>query len=504
MTRFHFLSAALPAAALLALAVSPVAACTPGTDAGGDPTLTCDAAGLAPVASDADRLTVTIAPGASVESDDRAAPPLALGGADQTVINQGTLLNTDTRNNTDAIAATGNGLSVDNSGTIDSGDRAVHVLGGASDFTLINREGGQIFARRQAVRTEVETASQNGRVENFGLITSTNGRAIQMRGTGSSVLNMGTLIGGEEVIEGRLDFTVENHGLIAIRGLSWDPATMTWTDTGEVRDEDGIQFASGTLDNHGLILATDDGLDIDEGLVINRATGVMVSAAPDDAEGSSGIDLDNELQDPNLSSPLPAPGPVTIVNEGWIEGPRAIGADRAAPLRVSILNSGTLIGRGGNAIDLAPGQGETTIALFGASVVDGDILFGAGGLNTLILGPFDTGASFGGSVLARGPEGAPGVFDVVFGEGFGLGDILGHGFAPESFALTLRAGAGSLGFDLLGVETFLLDGSRYSAREFAALLDGGAVGAIPLPAAGWLLLGGFGLLAGLGRARRRG
>jgi hypothetical protein len=505
MTRTHLLSAALPAAALLALAGAPAAACTPGTDAGGAPTLSCDAPGLAPVASDADGLTVTIAPGASLESASRDAPPLALGGAGQSVVNAGTIRNADPRNNTDGIQATGNDLAVDNSGLIQSGDRAIHVLGGASGFTLINREGAEIRARRQAVRTEDETASQNGRVENFGLISSTNGRAIQMRGTGSSVLNMGTLIGGEEVIEGRLDFAVENHGLIAIRGLSWDPATMTWTDTGEITDEDGIQFASGTLDNHGVILATDDGLDIDEGLVINRATGVIVSAAPDDAEGSSGIDLDNELQDPILDSaglPLPPPGLISIVNEGRIEGPRAIGADRAAPQPVSILNSGTLIGRGGNAIDLAPVQGDTTIALFGASVVEGDILFGAGGLNTLILGPFETGASFGGAVAARGPGDAPAGFDVEFAMGLGLGDILGHSFGPDSFALTLRAGAGSLGFDLLGVESFLLDGSRFTASEFAALLDGGPVGAIPLPAAGWLLLGGFGLLAGLRRARR--
>jgi hypothetical protein len=445
---------------------------------------------------------VTVAPGASILGTDRAAPPLRLSGEDQTVINAGTLANSDTLTNTNAIEGTGNGLTVDNTGLIQSGDRAIHVLGGAADFTLINRAGGEILARRQAVRTEVETASPNGRVENHGLISSTNGRAIQMRGTASSVLNTGTLIGGEEVIEGRLDFTVENHGLIAIRGVEWDPATRSWTDTGEVTDEDGVQFASGTLDNHGVILATDDGLDIDQGLVRNRASGVIVSAAPDDATGSSGIDLDNELQDPALDSlglPLPPPGLVTIVNEGWIEGPRAIGADRAAPQPVTILNSGTLIGRGGNAIDLAPIQGDTTIALFGLSAVEGDILFGAGGLNTLILGPFETGARIDGRIAAHDGAG----FEVGFGAGIGFGDFSGQLLGDDRFALGLNAGTGGLRFDLFGASAFTLDGTRYAPKDFAALLRANGVGVIPLPAAGWLLLGSLGLLAGVARTRRR-
>ncbi len=486
----------LCATALAGFAPGVAVACTEG--AGTPPTLLCDGPS-GPVASTLDGLAVTVTPEGVVSSDNRDTPPFALGGTGQSVANEGTIRNTDTRNNTNAIQGTGDGLQVDNSGLIESGDRAVHVLGGAADFSLINREDGVIRSRRQAVRTEVETASRNGFVENFGLIESSNGRAVQMRGTGSTVINHGTLIGGEEVIEGRLDFTVENHGLIAIRGLSWDPVTRTWTDSGAPTDEDGVQFSSGRIDNWGVILSTDDGIDIDEGIVHNHATGVIISAAPDSVRDSGGIDIDPVLQIPGVpDAEHPPAGALTIINEGYIEGPRAIVADLDSIAPLDITNAGTLVGRSGVAIDLAPGQGDTTITLRDGSVIDGDILFGAGGLNTLVLGPFADGARMSGTVGAREDAG----FDLAFGTGFALEDFRAYLLRGDRFDLHLAAGTGTIGFALFGVNAVAFDGQSFTAQGFADFLGAGGVSVIPLPAAGWLLLGGLGALAALHRRRR--
>ncbi|WP_209424631.1 VPLPA-CTERM sorting domain-containing protein [Pararhodobacter sp. SW119] len=508
---------ALSTTALALLLVAAPAAtvqaqtCTDGV-AGGLPTLTCPDAGTPPVASDTDDLQVTVEAGASILSDTRDAPPLALGGTNQTVFNDGLIRNSDPRNNTNAIAGTGNALTVDNAGMIESGDRAVHVLGGARDFTLLNRAGGQIRARRQAVRTEDETASMNGRVENHGLIDSSNGRAVQMRGTGSTVINHGTLLGGEEVIEGRLDFTVENHGLIALHGLSFDRATMTWTDTGAVADEDGVQFASGRIDNHGIIMSTDDGVDIDEGVVHNHASGVIISAGPDTVRSSGGIDIDPVLQIPGLpGAEHPPAGRVSVINEGFIEGPRAIvsALDSIAP--IDIANTGTLSGRSGIAIDLAPGQGDTTIALSGGSRVLGDILFGDGGRNTLELGLFDEGAEMAGRIGARTAgdltaglsdfAGLSGGFELQFDAAVSLADFGRFGLGDNRLSLEMSAGAGMLRFDLFGVRGVDFGGARYNARQFAAMLSENGVAPIPLPAGVWLVLGGLGALVALRRRR---
>jgi hypothetical protein len=514
-TKLPALATVLPALALLAFAQPASATCTAGTDAEGNPTFTCDG----PVTTRQNRSTageiITITPDGSIDVPNNRA--LNLSGADQTVINEGLLRG---GGDNDAIRTNASGLTVDNIGEIIASDRGIRLTGPSSSFTLFNREGALISARRQAVRLDQEVLPENNRIENWGTIESAEGRAIQSRGANTTVINheTGVLRGAEEVIEGRLDFTLENRGFIGIIGLSWDPVTRTWANDGaptsEEEGEDGVQFSSGRVDNWGVILATDDGIDIDQGVVHNHATGVIVSAGDDDIRDAGAVDIDEVLQIPlpGGNETFEAPGKVTIINEGYMEGPRAIVADLDAPQTIDITNTGTLFGRSGIAIDLAPGQGDTSIALSGGSRVLGDILFGGGGTNTLVLGPFETGATMQGTISAQMAPvavaslsgmlgGGLGAFDVLFDAELGLADFLRFLHRGERFLLDLRAGSGEIRFDLLGVNSFTLEGERYDPAAFAAFLSSNGVAVIPLPAAGWLLLGGLGALALLRRRR---
>jgi hypothetical protein len=216
---------------------------------------------------------------------------------------------------------------------------------------------------------------------------------------------------------------------------------------------------------------------------------------------SGGIDIDPVLQIPGLpDADHPPAGRVSVINEGYIEGPRAIvsALDSVAP--IDIANTGTLFGRSGVAIDLAPGQGDTMIALSGGSRILGDILFGAGGQNTLHLGQFDTGADMAGRVGARTAEdltaglsdfaALSGGFDLQFDEAVSLADFGRFGLGDNRLSLEMRAGVGRLRFDLFGVRDVDFGGARYDARQFAALLSDNGIAPIPLPAGAWLLLGG--------------
>ncbi|MFN3846677.1 MAG: hypothetical protein ACK4RZ_12795, partial [Paracoccaceae bacterium] len=299
-------------------------------------TLTCGAAGSDPVARAEDNLTIAVTADGSVISANRAIAAVAVGGTDVKVVNAGTISNTDPGNNANAIAATGNRLTVENSGRIFSGDRAIHALSGYLGGLVVNNlEGGVIESRRQTIRTEGNFPGSV--VTNSGTISSMTGRALQLRGQGTTVTNHGTITGGEEVIEARDDFTLTNYGTIILRD--------------GVEDEDGVQFASGTVYNYGTIQGSDDGIDIDEGEIFNYASGRIISTGP----GGHGIDIDPVFD--NSRDAIRPSGTVTIVNAGYIEGPAAIGADVAAANSVIVHNSGTLVARGANAIAFSPVQG---------------------------------------------------------------------------------------------------------------------------------------------------
>ncbi|THK42703.1 hypothetical protein E8Q33_03545 [Methylophaga sp. SB9B] len=459
------------------------ATCIPG-GAADSPTLLCNATSSGNINDKRNNLSVTIESDAEIiRANGR---PVQLEGSNQSVNNQGLIES----GNDDAIRGKGANLTIDNSGTIRGGDRGIRLQDDADNFTLINRESGKIFAENQAVRLDNDAELENAHITNYGLIQSTDGRAIQSRGAGGTVINHGTLRGGEEVIEARENFTLENRGTVALNGLSWDADTKTWTNAGATDDEDGVQFASGTADNYGVILGTDDGIDIDEGRVHNHATGVIVStgSASDPLNGGSGIDVD-ALFEPTQGEVRDA-GPLTIVNEGYIEGVRAIGMDEASTSEITIENSGTLNGRSGTAIQFAPNQGNSSLLLTGNSEIIGDVIFGAGDDNLIIEG-------LTSGMLSTGFfDGGQGNNSVFFND-FSLSNILSFDITDTLIYMSFGIASNELfsgQFKNFSSWTFGNDGT-FSTAQLASQLN-----PVPLPAALPLFAFGlFGLWAGRAR-----
>ena len=300
MVRSIFCSCpAVALGALGALAALPVTAATCGSTASGG--ILCTAPVNDPVASDAPGATVTVAAGASVASDDAAATPVALTGGGASVENDG-VITQFADDDAYAITGAGEGLSISNRGRISSGDRGIEMLSG-SDLSVINAAGGLIESRRQGVRSAEDVPGAY--LENAGTIRATEGRAAQLRSFGATLVNTGDLLGGEEVVEARGYFTLENRGTIRLIDET-------------VEDEDGVQFASGTARNWGTIRGTDDGIDVDEGLIENYADGEIISLAPD-ANDNSGIDVDEVYDDEGIN-PIRPSGALTIRNAGLVEG----------------------------------------------------------------------------------------------------------------------------------------------------------------------------------------
>ncbi|HAG76926.1 MAG TPA: hypothetical protein DCL53_16030, partial [Thauera sp.] len=207
---------AVSVALLSAFAFNPAHAaptCASSTAIDGTPMLTCAEPGSVPVSDSRDALLVQVQAGAGITSTNRNTAALNLRGAGQQVSNAGRIENTDTRNNGYAIAVNGANANIVNSGVISSGDRAIEVLGGTGGMRVENT--GEILARRQAVRSL--EGFENAEVINHGLIESRDGRALQLRGDGARVINHGTLIGGEEVVEARGNFYMENYGTVLLR-----------------------------------------------------------------------------------------------------------------------------------------------------------------------------------------------------------------------------------------------------------------------------------------------
>ena len=451
------------------------------------PTLSCTAVDSGNINDNRDNLSVTVDSDAEIVR--ASGRPVQLEGSNQSLNNQGLIESGDD----DAIRGKGVNLTIDNSGTIRGGDRGIRLQDDADNFTLINRETGKIFAENQAVRLDNDFALENANITNHGLIQSTDGRAIQSRGPGGTVINHGTLLGGEEVIEAREDFTLENHGTIALNGLSWDSDTKTWTNTGATDDEDGVQFASGEANNYGVIIGSDDGIDIDEGKVHNHATGVIVSTGSlsDPLEGGNGIDVDSLLE-PSVGEVREA-GPLTIINEGYIEGVMAIGTDGASTSEITIENSGTLVGRSGKAIELSPTQGNSSLLLTGNSEIFGDVIFGAGDDKLVVDG-------LTSDMLSTGIfDGGLGENSVFFND-FSLSDILSFDMTDALIYMSFGIGGDELfsgKFTNFSLWTFGTDGT-FSTEALASQFMNPS--AVPLPAALPLFAFGlFGLWAGRAR-----
>lgn len=434
-----------------------------------------------------DGASVTVAADQTVSSTNRNDPPYRVNANEVTISNAGLIENTDTRNNTNAIEVNGNNLTVTNSGTITSGDRAIHIddseLDGpiAHGLRVINEAEGVISSRRQTIRSYW---AEDVVIENHGVIESQNGRALQLRGNGVSVINHGRMSGSEEVIEARLGFTLENHGEIVL-----NPA---------IADDDGVQFSSGEAHNWGLIQGTDDGIDIDEGLIHNHAGGRIISIPATDIPAGyrdhGGIDADDLLDDPTVAPANQVQaGALYIVNEGLIQGPRAITAGENRTGAIHVKNSGQLIGtHDGIAIDLPDGIEEASLFVWGSSQITGDVIFG-NGTNLMTFGDLDADAWIDGTII-----GGTGTDTTVFeSQYYSLADLSFSIFGTDGIQVTFGLPEGSIfSASFTGFDFWEIGGQSYTTAEIAAF----AVAPVPLPA-GVLLLGS-GLVA-FGVLRRR-
>lgn len=475
MTLFSQKIFGLGTASALALSVACVSSVEAATCGAVGADFTCTALDSDPVSSATSGASVTVVTGASVISNDENVTPISLTGGASTIANAGRIEQTDTGNGGYAITGAGTGLTITNSGTIASGDRGIEMLSG-SGLSVTNELGGAILSRRQGIRSGVGVTGAF--VRNDGIINATDGRALQLRGEGATVINTGIITGGEEVIEARGNFSLTNSGTIQINSPT-------------IPDEDGVQFASGVVDNNGLIEGTDDGIDMDEGVVFNGIGGTIRSLAPDFAD-NSGIDIDEEFDDGIITRQNTS---VQIVNAGVIEGPSAIGADPSATNEVIVTNSGTLLGRGGTAIRLAPGQGDSALILDGASQIFGDVLFGAGA-DVVSLFAMSSGQLIDGDF-----NGGLGMDTVDFSSAvYDLLDIVSFSVSGDIVDLSLDTDGGVVAGRFISFETWFVGGVEYTASALAAAVNPPA---IPLPAGLPLLLGGLGTLALLRRRARK-
>ena len=434
---------------------------------------TCTAPGSEPVASTDAGAQVTVTGSGSVISTSKSTPAIATSGGAATINNAGLIEQTDMANGAYAITGTGIGLTVNNTGVIASGDHAIEMLSG-SGLSLMNAAGAEIRARREAVLSLIGVTGAS--VVNDGLISSTIGRALQLRGDGASVVNHGELLAGKEVLEGRGNFSLVNTGTIHLN----DPTIL---------DEDGVQFASGSVINSGLIEGTDDGIDVDQGLITNEKGGIVRSIALDSASDSnSGIDIDPVFD--NGVDPVSPAGPLTIVNKGLIEGPSAIGVDDASVANLVIENSGTLRGFGEFAVRMAPGMGDSTLRLSGDSRIEGSVRFGSG--NDLVeIAGLTSGDLIEG--LFQGGEGSDTVslFDTL------LSDLTGFKVSGDQVDLSFLSGNDTLSGSFVSFESWIVGGTTYSTAGLSqALLPS----AVPVPAGLPLLLTA---LLGIGALRRK-
>lgn len=453
------------ALAALALAALPAqAACI-----GDDDFLECSGPGNAAIDDSTDGKTFVINPGAAIGPLPGIA--MTLGGDAQTVINDGLVQSDDN----EAIVSTGADLIVLNAGEIKApSDRAIRLFAGADGATILNFAGATISSDDIAIEAENDDNVADVFIENDGLIQSTGGRAIQSRGPGTTVFNSetGMIIGAEEVIEARVDFTLENRGTIMIG----DPT---------VDDEDGVQFSSGRVDNYGLIQGSDDGIDVDEGTIVNHLGGIIQTRPPVGESGGNGIDADEELQDP-VGGDMPA-GLLTVQNAGYIEGASAIGVDEDRTAAINVINSGTLRGTTGVAIGFNGKMDASMVEIFDASMIFGDVLL-TDSDDTVTIGALSSGQFTDTFFDARGGT------DTVLLADYTLDDVRRFVVSGSSAMLTLATLGGSVTGEFRNFEFWTVGNTTYSTEGLSA------VAPIPLPA-GLPLLGAG--LAGLWALRRR-
>lgn len=272
------------------------------------------------------------------------------------------------------------GLRITNAGTIRTtaaGGRAINASGASNPrtVTLINAVGGLIESQDDAFRINVAPTSGTIRVDNYGIIRSTNG--------GQALDFDAVTFGPTVIINNYAGAELRSFGQDAVR--PGDRAVVTnagliLSDGVANNSYDGIDFqaGSGIVNNQagGTISGLRHGVTADNAVTVNNAGTIL-------GRNGSGVGSD---------------GMGTVVNVGTITGRwdgvsiNGDGDGVDIDLLASVINNGTIQGLSANGVD-SGGRANSAegVAIGGGTILNnaGATIFGAG---TGILASNDTNA----------------------------------------------------------------------------------------------------------------
>ena len=375
----------------------------------------------------------------------------------------------------EAIRVRGTGAIVINNGLIGGTTANIEGIDGRTNLTVINN--GTI----STVNRGIDTRGFDGlTLTNTGTIRSVN-KAVRA-GFSDDVATSGQFGDNNTVLNSGLIESLTNEG---IEGADNNKVTNTATgviaalDDAVQIDDNAVILNDGLIENRGGALdEAQDAIDIDSGYVRNGATGIIRSTFGD------AIDFDQGDAD------------ATIDNYGLITGQIAILVEKGGsvdPANIkaqTVNNRGTIIGTSGTALDL--GAGDDVLNQYAGATIIGGADFGEDADIVNIIGALTGTLGQGG--LFDGNRG----IDLLSFDSYRFADIVSVMFgADNAYSVTLDNGAGALSLVLRSWDNFQFKDGRYSEAQVTALAP------IPLPAAGLMLLGGLGLLAGVRRRRTR-
>lgn len=339
-------------------------------------------------------------------------------------------------------------------------------------------------------------------------------RTINLKDSADSVVtNDGAILSGDEGIQGGDGLKVTNSGVVE----AVEKAIDANGDAVEVSNAAGARITSRTNEgietgddakivNFGTVEAFDDAIQVGERAVIENY-GIIRNTQVDadivgDVEAQDAIDIDSGTVRNAAGAEItsgtnaaidfdPGAGPSLIENAGLIAGTLAVTVDDADNATQEVVNSGTLIGSSGVALNL--GMGDDTVRLSASSIVMGDILLGEDA-DMLIF----EGTGFAGLSTSDLYAGGAGRDTVVFSD-YAETDIFDVVVGDLSVEVWLASSGETLAVTLTEFEQVVFgSGSTQTVLEVADL---SRLAAIPLPAAGGMMLCSLGLL-GAARARR--
>ncbi len=272
------------------------------------------------------------------------------------------------------------GLQITNAGTIRTtaaGGRAIDASGASNTrtITLTNAAGGLIESQDDGFRINVAPTSGTIRVDNYGIIRSTNG---------GQAIDFGAVTFGPTVI-------INNYAGAELRSFGQDA----------VRPGDrAVVTNAGLIVSDGPANTSYDGIDFQAGSgIVNNQTGGTISGL------RHGVTADNAVTVNNAGTILgrngagvESDGMGTVVNVGTITGrwdgvsTNGDGDGVDIALLASVINNGTIRGLSASGVD-ANGRANTAegVAIGGGTILNnaGATIFGAG---TGILATNDTNA----------------------------------------------------------------------------------------------------------------